>query len=139
MKKIYIPLIVVVFSLFSCTKQQGPIEPLLVISTVSYVNDIQPIFDENCIDCHNINVEQHFGDLNLEADKSYIELININADYDENIKRVIPNNAINSILWQKVNNSNLYGDNMPLTPNDPLSQNNQNLIKVWIEEGALDN
>ena len=139
MKKIYsIFIVVILLGVFSCTKQQGPIEPIIVVTTVSYANDIQPIFDTNCILCHKEVLESSFGDLNLEADKSYEELINIDAEYDSSVKRVVPEDAVQSILWQKINNSETYGDNMPLG-SSALSQNDQNLIKVWIEEGALNN
>lgn len=139
MKNIYI-LFIAIFTLnsVSCTKKQGPVEPEIIISTVSFKDDIQPIFNSHCISCHKASLEQSFGELNLEADKSYEELVNTDAFIDATVKRVTPNNATNSVLWQKINTSELYGTNMPLGA-DPLTQYNQNLIETWINEGAQNN
>jgi len=139
MKSIYV-LFIAIFTLnfISCTKQQGPVEPEIVISTVSFKDDIQPLFNDYCISCHKASLEGSFGELNLEADKSYEELVNTDAFIDATVKRVLPNNATNSVLWQKINDSGLYETNMPMGA-DPLTQYNQDLIETWINEGALDN
>jgi len=138
MKSLYIVISIVLVGVFSCTKQQGPIEPVIEIASVSYTDDIQPIFDTFCISCHNATSEESFGELNLASDQSYDELVNTVAVYDTSVKRVLPNNHIKSLLWQKINDSGMYGDNMPWYAEN-LSQHNQDLIKTWINEGALNN
>jgi uncharacterized membrane protein len=131
--------IIALLSLVSCTKQQGPVEPEIDITTVSYQTDIHPIFDNNCTSCHKAELEQTFGELNLEADKSYIELVGIDAVFEgTSLKRVQANDFENSVLWLKINESNSLGANMPLGQT-PITKHEQDLIKIWINEGALDN
>jgi hypothetical protein len=130
-------LIILLTGFYSCTKKQGPVEPEINLVTVSFATDIQPIFDAQCISCHNLNLESNFGNLNLESDKSYLELVNIEADFDNSYKRVLPEDGENSYLWMKINGS-FESSNMPLG-GTPLSETEQDLIKKWIDEGALDN
>lgn len=133
-----IVIIILLIGFFSCTKDQGPVEPEIVITTVSFSDDVQPIFDANCSVCHTLDQEDYNGGLNLDADKAYNELVDIITVGYAPDKRVVVEDPTNSILWQKINNSMLFGANMPLGSN-PLSQQDQDIIKVWIEEGALNN
>ncbi len=123
--------------LFSCVKDKGPIVPKEGNSNtlVSYKSNVQPIFTQNCIACHNST--QLDGDLDLTDGNSYLSLVNIiSYSYTPN-KRVVPSNSVNSVLLQKINNSLLYGANMPIS--GLLSQQQISSIKKWIDEGALDN
>ena len=128
----------ITFNLSSCIKQQGPVVPEVVVTTVSFKEDIQPIFDTSCTFCHSAAAEEFNGELNLEADQSYNELINVMAVTDNSYNRVTPEHIENSALYLMINESGTFTMSMPLGA-DPLSNHNQNLIKVWIEEGALNN
>ena len=116
----------------SCYKDVGPIdEGDAPAEGVSFAQHIQPIFDNNCTNCHGSS-----GNLNLSSSVSYNNLVNINASgYAK--KRVVPNDADNSILFKKVDGSGAYGSNMPLGGN--LSATQINTIKQWIIEGAQNN
>ncbi len=131
MKKIFYSLIFVVFLTNSCTKDEGPVLPEVEINEVSFSNDIQPIFDNNCISCHPSS-----GNLDLTAGNSYNQLVNINASGYTAI-RVIPNEPENSVLYKKIDGSGTYGSNMPL--GGSLNANEVELIRLWIEQGAKNN
>jgi len=135
MKRITIIIILIGSFFNSCTKDSGPIVPALT-TTVSFSADIQHIFDQNCTTCHNSAQQATNGNLNLESGHAYQNLVNVAASgYD--IKRVTPKDINNSLLYKKIDNSLEYGANMPL--GGSLNDADIQLIKAWIEEGALDN
>jgi len=90
-------------------------------TNISYTATIQPIFNTNCIGCHNGG---HSSGLDLRTYAGVIAGGNSGA--------VIANNHANSLLWNYVNT-----DYMP--PNGTLTSSQINLIETWINEGAEDN
>ena len=127
----YLLLIIITLIFQSCYNDVGPIEPEIQINEVSFLNDIQPIFTQNCTSCH-----PNSGNLDLTAENAYSQIVNKTADAYTGI-RVIPNKPENSILFKKIDHSNNFGANMPL--GGTLTDNEINLIKKWILEGALNN
>ena len=96
-------------------------------SCVNYSTEIQPIFTNNCTNCHG-----NSGGLDLT---SYDNLMAGNSDHGPVI---IPNDSENSILIQKLGVDPPFFDRMPL--NGPyLDAATILLIATWIDEGALDN
>ena len=81
---------------------------------VKYGNDIQPIWDAKCDQCHNANHA-----LDLRVDISYNELV---PEY------VIAGNAEGSRLYLKLETSHGGASSTDLTK-----------IKAWIDQGAKDN
>jgi uncharacterized membrane protein len=117
----------------SCYNDIGPIEPEIEIPEegVSFTEEIQPIFTQNCTSCH-----PNSGNLDLSEGIAYNQIVNKNAAaYDG--KLIIPNEPENSILYKKIDHSNNYGANMPL--GSTLTANEITLIKEWITEGAQNN
>ena len=99
---------------------------LPLYAEVDYNSEIQPIFDNHCINCH-INGGAYFGGLDLS---SYSEVIE--GGNSGNV--IIPFDYANSLLWQHVNSNYMppYGSGSP-----PLTTAQINLIAQWIDEGAL--
>ena len=93
-----------------------------VLFSVDYETEIQPIFDNNCGNCHLGNSS---GGLNLS---NYQNLMSGSDDGAV----VIPGNHEQSILWDEINS----GD-MPQGNNPELSDEEIDLIAQWIDEGAL--
>ena len=101
-------------------KNQRPCNP----DTVYYMRDIQPIFNTYCVstDCH--------GGTNPK------EGLNLSTySTAANNDKVKPYNASNSKLYRSVTGS---ADIMPPPPKSKLSQNEIDLIKKWINQGAKD-
>ena len=118
MKKLFYLLFAVVLTgilLFgSCEKVVYPVPELP--DTVSYSLDIQPIWDNKCVDCHNGS-----RDPDLRPENSYVSLTE--GDF------IDTNNAAESELMKK-----LYG-----THDARATETEKQLILLWIKEGAKDN
>lgn len=89
---------------------------------VSFQNDIQPLFDQSCVTCHDGNLEPDLRDFN-----AYNSLIN---------GYVVPGDAEGSILYMSLINSN--GVSL-MPPEGQWPDSKINLVLSWIDEGALDN
>lgn len=95
---------------------------------VSYINDVQPIFNASCTSCHGIS-----GGVNLN---SYQSLIASDGNfYGTNL--VVPGDAAASGLVDKIEANPDFGTRMP--QGGTLSGNQIETIKAWINEGALNN
>jgi hypothetical protein len=103
---------------------------------VSYANQIQPIWNKWCTNCHGAA-----GGLALTAAVSHQNLVNVNAACNASVKRVLPGSTANSMLWRKLANlSNKCGGAMP-SGNGlvAISPSEAALVEQWILEGALKN
>lgn len=95
-----------------------------ITEEVSFSADIQPLFDQSCVQCHggNLNIAPI-----LESDVAYDNLIN--EGY------VIPLDGEASILYRS-----LIGDGVALMPpSAPWNSQRINTVKAWIDQGAEDN
>ena len=116
--------------LFACNKDKGPFfieeADISEIDTVSYSTHIQPIFDMNCVACHNAS----HAKLDLLTSVSYNELLTtgFSAPY------VNTTNPEQSNLYL-----HLTGALSIMPPAGSLSLNDQELVLLWITQGALNN
>ncbi len=74
--------------------------------------------------------------MSLAAGSAYNNLVNAASSYG--IDRVEPGDAQNSALWLKVIGDQSTGNRMPLFMT-PLTQDQTDMIRDWIDAGALDN
>ncbi len=133
-------LLAILFSLLtfsSCTQDKGPIAPVISIATVSFQNDVQPIFDANCTVCHSTALSQYNAYLDLSENNSYTDLVGVISNGYDPVIRVVTGDYENSVLWGKINESDDFGATMPL--GGELSATEIEIIKIWIAEGALEN
>jgi len=126
MKKLFRLVLVSSLSLmcFSCYYDELYIEEIPELpedQIVSFKDDIQPIFTENCIACHNASV----ANPDLREGNSYNAIV---PEY------VIAGDADNSEFYQK-----LPGNNHPIDTGFTLNVNDIALIKGWIDQGAKNN
>ncbi len=135
-KNILLNALLVLFLLLNaCVAEEGPFiteldEPL----EISFSTDIQSVFNNNCIQCHNQN---HPTGLNLTEGNSYNLLVNVNStNYAPNL-RIEPFSLENSVLWHKISRDGVFGGGMP--PTQPLSNFDIEKIEAWINGGALNN
>ena len=123
------------FLLAACTADKGPVFTEIDLVDISFSAEIQPIFTNNCIGCHN---DSHPTGLDLRDGMSYNLLVNVSsANYAPNL-RIAPLSTENSVLWHKINGDNVFGGIMPAI-GGPLSNFEIEKIRTWIESGALDN
>lgn len=108
-------------------------------SAVSFSQDIQPIFNSNCVVCHQGMMAPQ--GLSLEAGMSYQELVNAGST-QSSLALIAPGNVEQSYLWHKVNGTQASvggsGARMPYQ-SAALPASQLSLIRQWIEQGAMNN
>ncbi len=89
---------------------------------ISFQDQVQPIFTQNCVNCHNGNQNP-----DLRSGNSFNALLSGGF--------VISSDSENSVLYKS-----LIGQGAPLMPpSGGISQTKINVVKQWIDEGALNN
>jgi len=91
------------------------------VFAVDYESQIQPIFNDNCGNCHLGNSS---GGLNLS---NYDNLMSSDV--------VIPGDSASSELYDRITREESASGDMP--PTGSLSDEEINIIAMWIDEGAL--
>jgi len=122
----------IVFMFFaSCSEDSGFQEARVPNATLSSIQT--NVFDRSCAlsGCHNGDERP-----NLSSGQSFSNLINVGSS--EGFEQVEPGNPSESYLYLKLIDTDIEGSRMPLGEN-PLSQEITDSIKVWIENGALNN
>ncbi len=131
------PAVCVVVVLAGCSDMgekvdDGPLAP--PPDTVSFVTDIQPIFDLHCVGCHGLD---GFAGLDLRSGFSHANLVGVTAT-EIDMPRVDPGEPQTSWLYLKLTGAQTVGDPMP-AGGFPLPEATVDLVEQWITEGALDN
>lgn len=106
-----------------------------VAAPISFANQVQPIFTNNCAGCH----PGGGAPFPLLAGVSYNNLVGVNATTGScaGEKRVQPSNADASALVKRLDGETC-GPQMPLGGN-PLPSAQRQLIRDWINQGARNN
>jgi hypothetical protein len=128
-------MILCTFTLLSCkdqTNQNHTSDIVFPDSLVSFSKQVSPLFQQTCVaaGCHGGS--QPAANLNLEYDVCWRSLI----DFSPPI--VLVKNGKNSPLIMYIDGSNRRSPRMPLN-SQPLTTNQSNGIKKWIDEGAKNN
>ncbi len=125
----YIILPLVVAGLAACDKQEAPVQK---IPKTTYVNDVGPILEEHCVECH-------------VAGKKGAESSGLLMDSYESLMkgsqfgRVIePGSATTSSLYIIISGKARLTVSMP-HGTEPLSDEEIATIRDWINEGAVEN
>ncbi len=120
-------LLLITAGLSSCEKQDQP-----QFHNVTYANDVEPIIQKHCVQCH-VTGQQGAKASGLELD-SYESLMK-----GTSLGQVInPGSAVSSSLYILISGKDKLTINMP-HGNKPLSDEEIETIRVWIENGAVEN
>jgi mono/diheme cytochrome c family protein len=93
-----------------------------------------------CVACHTNAAGSPAGGLNLLPDAAYAALVNVPSVTNRGSVRVIPGNPGDSILVRKLEGRpGTQGARMPLNGPPYLTPGQIEIIRRWIELGALDN
>jgi mono/diheme cytochrome c family protein len=131
------PALLMAVALAGCTDQGESVvtpPPDDQTPAVSFANDIQPIFDANCVGCHGAGAS---GGLDLRAAGSRAALVNVPAAGYTGT-RVVPGDPLVSILYRKLQGDPTTGARMPFG-GAALPPAQVQLVHDWIEQGALAN
>lgn len=109
---------------------------LAVTPRVDYHTQIQPIWEIRCSNCHVNFGSAPSAELSLNAEDSWIELVDIPSVQVAGRTRVLPGQVAASYLFEKINcEQPAAGTRMPRGRIAiPLSE--QALIRDWIQQGA---
>ena len=124
------------FLLAACTDEKSsPTEP--AVMEVSFENDVQPIFNNNCVGCHAPGGPAQF--LNLTTGVSYANLVNRPSAQDSSWLLVDPTDDSKSLLYQKMKGTATVGPNAVMPPAGMLANDVVDIVEQWLNEGAKNN
>lgn len=110
----------------------------VVPPVVSFKHQIQPILDAQCVSCHLTGATS--ANLNLEEGLAYAALVQRGSQQSK-LRLVVPCKPDESYLVHKLEGSQTgvggQGSQMPLL--GPLDKESIEMIRQWIQGGALDN
>ncbi|MYD70532.1 MAG: hypothetical protein F4W89_07290 [Acidobacteria bacterium] len=108
-------------------------DPDVLSPTLSSIQ--RNVFSPTCVSCHGDSDAE--AGLNLEEGRSFDSLVNVSSTQVA-LDLVEPNDAENSYLIHKLEDRpSIEGDRMP--PDNPLSSDDIDVIRQWIDEGAPNN
>lgn len=108
--------------------------PVSKIQNLSFRNDIQPIFDANCVVCHMNGATQ--GGLTLESGSSYQALVR-QASRQSGLQLISPAKPDESYLIHKLNGTHLKVGGRGLAM--PMDSKLTDIVRAWVLEGTIDN
>lgn len=115
-------------SFSACESDEGPLvkDPGTPADSISFANDIQPLFNAYCTPCHGAANQK----LNLLPCCSYEQLLltGFRAPY------VLPSNPEGSLLYQYLN-----GNPIQMPPSGPIPPHDIESVLLWIRQGAKNN
>jgi hypothetical protein len=98
---------------------------------VSYTKEIVPIIQKHCISCHSSDEERPSG--------LYMDSYEMLMKGGRHGTCIIPGNAKESILYQKLQPNPPFGRWMPPPKKLKLTPEQIDLIRLWIDQGAKNN
>jgi hypothetical protein len=103
---------------------------------IDYAVDIQGIFNNRCSNCHVDHGGTPLGDLDLNPEFSWDDLVNAPSNSQPGRTLVVPGEPLDSVLFEKINcDQPDAGLRMPRN-RTPLPFSEQALIYDWIMLGA---
>ena len=117
----------IVFTVGATSQEKRPAKK----PTVSFSNDVYPIMKKRCLPCHASDSENP-SELFME---SFSDLMK----GGKHGKPIIPKNGEGSVLIQKINPNPPFGEQMPLMTKKKLTDEEIDLFKTWIDQGAKKN
>ena len=127
--------------LSACTNDNPSLRFMTIVPPadmpIRFSADVQPIFNRSCAlsGCHTGSFA--FLGLSLDEGKAYSNLVGVPSGEDTNFQRVEPGRSDRSYLVHKLEGTGLF-DPMPLG-GQRLPGVEIQLIKDWIDQGAVDN
>ena len=96
---------------------------------VSFNRDIRPILSATCLRCHGQDADDRQGDLRLD-------LFEFATAKRESGSAIVPNQPDESLLWRRIVSSDPDQVMPPPDAARQLSQEEKNILKQWIAQGA---
>lgn len=120
-------------AVFAADIDASKLPPASSKTGVTFANDIKPIFEKSCFNCHSSRAQKVKGKLKLDTLEAALK-------GGENGKDIIPGDSAKSPLVSAVAHAGDPDDNMPpkkAEARNPRLTNEQiGLIRAWIDQGA---
>ena len=132
LKTLTIPMIIVYFYACGSDTGTGPQNPA-TLSRATFTSIQQKLFMPTCAisGCHNGRERP-----TLSAGAAYNNIVNVLSS--RGVDYIEPGDPNNSYLYRKITGVNIQGALMPRS-GSALSQAVKDSVRVWIENGALNN
>ena len=112
-------------------------DPTTPTTTATFASISSQIFSQRCTGCHSGSAPA--AGMNLSSATAHAALVNVPSVQRGGAVRVIPGNADGSYIIQKLRGeAGIVGQRMP-AGGPFLSDDQINLIRQWINEGARNN
>ena len=111
---------------------EANLSAIAVTPNVSFNTQIQPLFSNYCVACHN-NIATNSGGLDLDPGAALAELVNHESAEAPGVKLVEPGLPGRSYLMEKIN-STLPQIGTSMRPGDPMALAQRALIRDWINQ-----
>jgi len=98
--------------------------PVLPAAPVDFSREVLPILQRACFECHDAKLQK--GKLRLDARDGALQKSGV----------IIPGNSVRSELVRRITLPKGHDDVMP-SRGEPLSKSQTDLIKAWIDQGAV--
>ena len=119
----------------ACSKSPTAPTPVSTAPTLSAIQT--QIFDPGCTSCHTDVGRTPSAGMNLKAGASFAALVNVASTRKPGAIFVIPGNANDSYLVQKLEGTpGIVGSRMPINGPPHLSEAQVRMIRDWIAGGA---
>ncbi len=101
------------------------------VKTVDFGRDIRPILAEKCFPCHGADEHSREGDLRLDTEEALFGLLE-----DEEHYAVVKGDVEKSVVYQRLITTRKRKLMPPPKVKKPMTKEEIELIRTWIEEGA---
>jgi hypothetical protein len=118
-------LAVLVFSASSFVTSAGGSET----RPIRFQDQIRPILSDHCFACHGFDAQSREADLRLDLAGEAL------SDRD-GAPAIVPGDPEQSHLWQRITSDDEYLVMPPASTKKPLSDEQKQLLRQWIEQGA---
>ncbi len=129
---LYLSVIILLLFIASCDKKK----PDLLQPTFSSI--YENIFSKKCAlyTCHSSAFAEESGKLDLMNETSYSSLVNVKSVTFPDILRIKPGDPDNSLLINRLDGTVIVAPPLERTS---VSEEELNIIRTWIKNGALNN
>ena len=109
----------------------SPLSAVADEASVSYREDVLPILSDRCFRCHGPDAETREAGLRLDHYESSVAVL------DSGAVAIVPGDLNGSEVWQRIGATDPDLRMPPDGAGDPLSDQEVNVLRKWIEAGAL--
>jgi len=98
--------------------------------SVGFNRDIRPLLSNKCFACHGPDANKRESGLRLDTRDSAISTL------ESGSTAIVPGKPDQSELWKRINSDDEFIRMPPAEHNEPLTNQEKQLLRTWIQQGA---